>query len=453
MSKRKEPKTPVVAEEPKPKKSKLFKSNDENSDPVNSAGTASKGGELIFAGTLDFHGAKSSSHKEGKNIWEFSRLSIFKGVPVTLVASSSSAVHSVIVTTSGSTYAWGRGGKGQLGIGSCPTEVVVPIEVPGLKGKTVIGAATGSAHTLVLTLDGDVFGFGANNSGQLGIGNLEPVISEPTRMLSIKIFSKVACGAEFSMIIDSKGRLFSCGNSINGQLGHGQPKEIIETANRNSFECENRARKIKRFILKDPKTKFLKDLENVKITDVQCGGNHTLAIDSTGRLYTWGFGGYGRLGHGSPSDEVYPRLVNTFNGPRRMGKRIWAGGSYSMAVSEVDCPYFWGQLSTTGGGEASMYPKSIDHFKQNDIRGIGTAFNSIIVLADEDLITWGKGSTGGQLGLGEEQKSSAQPVKVPGLDGIHFESVVCGYASTMLIAKSDSIEDIKMLNTLPIVNL
>ena len=39
-----------------------------------------------------------------------------------------------------------------------------------------------------------------------------------------------------------------------------------------------------------------------------------IARDTTGRVFTWGFGGYGRLGHHQPKDEHIPRLVTFFKG-------------------------------------------------------------------------------------------------------------------------------------------
>lgn len=38
-------------------------------------------------------------------------------------------------------------------------------------------------------------------------------------------------------------------------------------------------------------------LAGVKITKIACGTNHCVALSDTGEVYTWGFGGYGRLGH------------------------------------------------------------------------------------------------------------------------------------------------------------
>ena len=48
----------------------------------------------------------------------------------------------------------------------------------------------------------------------------------------------MSCGGNFSVIVDSKGYMYSCGSSEAGQLGHGYPKEIIEGTAAVEFECE-----------------------------------------------------------------------------------------------------------------------------------------------------------------------------------------------------------------------
>ena len=51
---------------------------------------------------------------------------------------------------------------------------------------------------------------------------------------------------------------------------------------------------------------FLKDKD---IIDIACGGAHSAAITRSGKLYTWGRGRYGRLGHGTGEDQLVPKLV------------------------------------------------------------------------------------------------------------------------------------------------
>lgn len=44
--------------------------------------------------------------------------------------------------------------------------------------------------------------------------------------------------------------------------------------------------------------------------DIACGGAHSAAITSSGQLFTWGKGRYGRLGHGDSEDQLKPKLVS-----------------------------------------------------------------------------------------------------------------------------------------------
>lgn len=59
-----------------------------------------------------------------------------------------------------------------------------------------------------------------------------------------------------------------------------------------------------------------------------------IALDKKERVYTWGFGGYGRLGHTDNKDEMMPRLLKFFEGPNRGAVAVAAGSTYSMAVSK-----------------------------------------------------------------------------------------------------------------------
>jgi alpha-tubulin suppressor-like RCC1 family protein len=59
-----------------------------------------------------------------------------------------------------------------------------------------------------------------------------------------------------------------------------------------------------------------------------------IALDSKKRVFTWGFGGYGRLGHNEPKDEMVPRKLGYFDGPNRGCTQIQAGSTFSLGVSE-----------------------------------------------------------------------------------------------------------------------
>ena len=60
-----------------------------------------------------------------------------------------------------------------------------------------------------------------------------------------------------------------------------------------------------------------------------------MAVDSNKRVYTWGFGGYGRLGHAEQKDEWRPRLVSQFDRKGRGAVKVWAGSTHTMALNEL----------------------------------------------------------------------------------------------------------------------
>lgn len=66
-----------------------------------------------------------------------------------------------------------------------------------------------------------------------------------------------------------------------------------------------------------------------------CLGILQLVLDSQKRVFSWGFGGYGRLGHAEQKDEMVPRLVKLFDFPGRGASQICSGYQCSFAVSEM----------------------------------------------------------------------------------------------------------------------
>lgn len=46
-----------------------------------------------------------------------------------------------------------------------------------------------------------------------------------------------------------------------------------------------------------------------KISQVDCGFKHAIVKTSLGKVYTWGWGERGQLGHGEFGNELHPRIV------------------------------------------------------------------------------------------------------------------------------------------------
>ena len=83
----------------------------------------------------------------------------------------------------GQALSWGSNTRGQLGLTLPGTSVVPsPTPVAALSGVPLVQVTAGGAHTLALSVSGTVFGWGQNDAGQLGLGDMTGI--RPVRMFS-----------------------------------------------------------------------------------------------------------------------------------------------------------------------------------------------------------------------------------------------------------------------------
>jgi hypothetical protein len=80
------------------------------------------------------------------------------------------------------------------------------------------------------------------------------------------------------------------------------------------------------------------------IVAISAGFFHSMAVDSTGQVHTWGFNAQGRLGNDSTTDSWIPINVSSFGS--LVGKTIVAIGAnaeYSTAVDSAGVVHTWGR--------------------------------------------------------------------------------------------------------------
>lgn len=391
---------------------------------------------------------KDAKNKGGPNLWRPHRIAEFADIKIRTVVSGCCSTHSVIIDTNGKAYSFGRNEKGQLGQGHLD-RVDKPTVVECLAGYNVIDAACGRNHTLFLTDKGVVYACGDNKMGQLGLGNQTTHVASPQRVnYKGPPIRKLACGAEFSMIADIRGNLYSFGCPEYGQLGHNTDGKYFVTSNKLAYRSELSPRKVQVWIEK-ARDGRITPIVDVEVREMACGTNHTVIIDSKKRVFTWGFGGYGRLGHADNKDEMVPRLLKFFEGPNKGATLVAAGSTFTFGLNEYGALYLWGQTKPTG--EAAMYPKLVQDLSGWRVRSVGCCNKSIVVAADDSIVSWGSSPTYGELGYGENKaKSSTVPQEVKTLDGAYIHSVSCGYGHALFIARNDSDEDKGKLNKLPV---
>ncbi|XP_064394072.1 RCC1 and BTB domain-containing protein 1-like [Halichondria panicea] len=137
-----------------------------------------------------------------------------------------SGPHVIGITTDGQLYSWGHNGYGQLGQG---VSIIIgqgctPERIQGvLEGVKVTKVACGGHHTLALTQGGDVYAWGYNNYGQVGSGDMTNHTT-PTRVEDVLVgvgCVSVSCAQASSLALSQKGEVFTWGYNGFGHLGIG----------------------------------------------------------------------------------------------------------------------------------------------------------------------------------------------------------------------------------------
>ena len=125
--------------------------------------------------------------------------------------------YSLFQNEQGEIYSCGSNNFGELGLGSNIHPQIAPTLIPNLP-PNIVQFVCGVSHTLFLDLEGNVFSAGANQYGQLGIGNFihQNVLNQIQNIPPIRTIS---CVGYSSFLIDFEGNLWSFGNNQNGQLG------------------------------------------------------------------------------------------------------------------------------------------------------------------------------------------------------------------------------------------
>jgi E3 ubiquitin-protein ligase HERC2 len=113
-------------------------------------------------------------------------------------------------------YSWGRNINSELGVGQ-QHSTSTPTPVKDFTGVCVL--ACGLSHSLAITDDHKVYGWGSNHFNQLGDSLSGSGCSFPTPQLlpyfTDKQVVKVACGSAFSAAVTSEGKLITWGMNNN----------------------------------------------------------------------------------------------------------------------------------------------------------------------------------------------------------------------------------------------
>ncbi|ESQ45807.1 hypothetical protein EUTSA_v10011027mg, partial [Eutrema salsugineum] len=327
--------------------------------------------------------------------------------------------YAVLVTKQGQMYSWGEESGGRLGHGVC-SYVPQPKLIDEFDGTSVEIADCGEFHTCAVTASGDLYawGDGAHNVGLLGLGS-EASHWKPVRILGQMegiIVKTISCGPWHTAFVTSEGKLFTYGDGTFGALGHG---DRISTSVPREVESLSGCRTIK----------------------TACGVWHSAAVvsvfceaTSSGKLFTWGDGEDGKLGHGDKESRLIPSCVTELDTTNF--QQVACGQSITVALSASGQVYAMGIVDPSHDNVVRA-PSCIEGvLGKSFVQEVACGFHHIAVLNSKaEVYTWGKGSNG-QLGHGDTEYRRV-PTLVRALRGKQVRKVVCGsnYTATICLHK------------------
>ena len=163
-------------------------------------------------------------------------------------------------------------------------------------------------------------------------------------------------------------------------------------------------------------------LQHESISAVQCGASHSLALTASGRVYSWGKNSQGQCGQGVLDDQLKPEVIRKLED--KVIVQVSAGWEHSLALTREGRIYSWGSgykdsrrgvippVLGLGSSEAKSSPELIASIETVRIVAIGCGWDHCLALDEKGkLLSWGSGQNG-KLGLGTEDNVSI-PCYIP----------------------------------------
>jgi alpha-tubulin suppressor-like RCC1 family protein len=195
---------------------------------------------------------------------------------------SSGSQYVLAVKTNGTLWVWGNNNLGQLGLGNT-TNYSSPKQVGALTTWALISPSKTTSSVSAIKTDGTLWTWGANGSGQLGLGNVTDY-SSPKQVGALTNWASVATGRLNCASVKTNGTLWTWGVNDKGQLGLGNTSYYSSPKQVGALTTWSK---------------------------VSAGYQHVLAIKTDKYLWGWGLNNAGQLGLGN--------TTYAFSSPNQVG--------------------------------------------------------------------------------------------------------------------------------------
>ncbi|KAL8096423.1 ultraviolet-B receptor UVR8 isoform X2 [Apium graveolens] len=223
----------------------------------------------------------------------------------------------------------------------------------------------------------------------------------------------ISAGASHSVALLAGNVVCSWGRGEDGQLGHGDAEDRVSPTQVTALDGQD-------------------------IVSVSCGADHSTAYsESSKQVYSWGWGDFGRLGHGNSTDVFIPQPIKALHGMPI--KQIACGDSHCLAVSMEGEVHSWGRNQNgqlgLGTMEDSLVPQKVQAFQGIAVKMVAAgAEHTGAITEDGELYGWGWGRYG-NLGLGD-RNDRLVPEKVATVDDDKMVLIACGWRHTISVSSS-----------------
>ncbi|KAK6920855.1 Regulator of chromosome condensation, RCC1, partial [Dillenia turbinata] len=251
---------------------------------------------------------------------------------------------------------------------------------------------------------------------------LVPSLSGNSFQVGISIAPSLSSLGSYQEDFDSLGDVFVCRGLEDGFLSGGL------------YSVDNSPAAIMDALL--PKV-----LETTAVLDAQniaCGSCHAVFVTRQGKIFSWGGGSGGKLGHGFEADVSSPKFISA---PTASYIELVACGEYhTCAVTVSGNLYTWGDgnhsFGLLGHGSVASHwtPTRVTGLEDVNVSKIACGpWHTAAVTLEGQLFTFGDG-TFGTLGHGD-QCSTTMPRQVEILKGLRTTTVSCGAWHTAAVVE------------------